>query len=402
MRIEQFYNSIGLFVGPSNNGFLSSTGYTFLTGFLQGTTGNYTGANSGWNMLNSLSRLQNLSTSYDLPKREMVQLGQMGAFSREIIDPPVVKMSFNYLLTNGVNEYRLGFPINGSTAFLSGILSSNSSDMSYYQMIQNEGVDADGATNILGVWTEAIGNGYISEIGFKAAVGGVAEGSVSIEGANYYVYSGVSGFIPSVDPVLGTPNTTWQFALPLPETGQDTLSNQPTVLKYGDITLNMGSLTGTNAGPGVLWNNDIYGDSACHLQSFDISVPLNLEAINELGSKFPYARRPRPPINIKLKISAIMADYQTGNLANYLAQCGGQEFPIYINFNSCSGTVKANVMNFQFNGASLDSQDFSVAIGNKKMVNASFTIPVGAYNDPTHNFFFSGSHIVQTTLGYSY
>ena len=400
-RDEVYYNSIGVYVGPVWQGVFQSTGFHLVTGFTQGTTGNFTGTNSAgaFNLLNPLDRLQNLSTSYDLPKREMVQLGQMAAFAREIVDPPNIKASFNYYLTNGVNEYRLGLPIAGNIPMLSGILNNTSADFNLFQQISAEGVDAQGDINTIAQFVECLGNCYINNIGFKAAVGGVGEGSISLEGSNYVVYSGGGlNYIPSIDPELGVINQTWEFKLPEPYTGQDTLSNQPTVLKYGDITLNLTQATNI---PGALIN-DGGGYAGCHLQSFDISIPTNLEAINELGTKYPYARRPRPPINAKIRVSAIVADMQTGNLANYISQCSNNEFNLWINMYACSGTTRANVLNYQFNGVSVDSQSFSVAVGNKKTLDLEMTCPIGSATDTQHQGYISGSHIISQYNGGPY
>lgn len=370
-RSELYYNNQALFVGPT-----PCTGQHFTSG------------NSGQNLIRELFRITKYNNSFDIPKEDVVQLGQLAAFARVQNSAPNPKWDIEFYTNDGVNEQRLGFPIDGATALLSGILTSLSDDKNYFGLISAEGVDSDGDTNTSAQYVECMGNGYVSNIRYSAAVGGFSMCSVSVEGSNFAVYSGSTGLtIPAVDPVQGTIVSTWNFTIPEPAVSGDSPS-MPTVLKYGDITVNMGSTTGLI---GAIFAS---GPNAAHIQSFDLSVPIPREAILQLGNKYPYARKIRPPFNAVLSISAIQNEHFTGNLYNVINSCAINEYPIYINFNACSGSTFANVFNITCLGASLDSEDFSISAtqGGKKMVTAKFTIPMGGINDVAHQIFLSGTH----------
>ena len=369
MRRELLYQSQSLAVGPS-----PCTGQHFTSG------------NSGQNLIRELFRIEKYGNNFPIPKRDVIQLGQYAAFARVQVDAPTPTWEIEYYTNNGVNEQRMGFPIDGVTPMLSGILANTLDDHNYFGLIVSEGTDAMGDNNTDTQYVECLGNGYVNSIKWRAAVGDFGMTTVGIEGSNYVLYSGSTGnSVPSIDPNVGTANTTWNFTFPEPAVSGDS-PNMPTVLKYGDITMN---LSGLNVGLGAIWT----GTNAAHLQSFELTVPITREAILQLGNKFPYGRVARGPINAQLSITAILNELQTGSLLNLVNQCSVGEFAIGLNYNACSGSTYANVFNINIVGASLDSESFSIGVGQRKTVTANFTCPIGSWNDNNHQITLSGSHI---------
>src|SRR5690606_17085751 len=126
-------------------------------------------------------------------------------------------------------------------------------------------------------------------------------------------------------------------------------------------------------------------------QSFTLSIPLTREPLNRLGSSFAYARKITFPIEATLSVEAIVADLNTGNLADLIASCTQDKYDFNIEMKACVGSNKEDVFNIGIKGAELDEQSFSLSVGDRKTVTINFTIPIGGPQDITNGIFFSGS-----------
>lgn len=364
-RDEVRYQSVAVFAGPS-----PATGFHFSSG------------NSGDNLVKQLHRVDTLSDDFDIPRENVTQFGQLRPFSREIIESPTPTFNFEYYLTNGVNESRLGLDINGAISTISGILNGTQDERNYYALYVPEGNDAVGFTDRSQHVVVGLGNGFVTSFEFTAAVGEFARGSVAVEGANYRIYTGSQDLeIPAIDPTDGTDIENVFFTIPNAVSG---VANQPKVIKYGDVNLDLSDTAG-------LLGATLDGNGKANLQSFTLSIPLDREKLDRLGSSFAYARKINFPIEANLTVEALVADLNTGNLASYIRSCADAEYDFDIDLRACiNNSTKQDVMKFLIRGATLDSQSFSLSVGDRRTVSIPFTVTIGAPQDPK-GIFISGS-----------
>jgi hypothetical protein len=365
-RIQVKYGSAGLFVGPT-----PATGQHF------------DGGNNGTNNVVQLHRVQSFSDNWDIPLENVNQFGQTAAIDKISNTAPTPTFDFTYYPTNGINEYRLGFPIDGVTSIASGILDTTSDEKNYFALFTPEGVDAVPDTDRDNHYVVGLGNGFISSFDISASVGGFMEANVSVEGSNYVVHSNSSGNnIPAVNLEDGAEITTWQYAVPLTTSGT---ASMPTVIKKGDITfegLPGGDLLGVNLGQ-------------ANLQSFNVSVPFGRDALERLGSDFVFARPIQTPIDATVSLDFSVSDLSTGTLANIFNNCDQAVYDFTIKASPCYGSdasADTDEMAIVIKGAFVESQNTSFDIGSARNGSVSFQVPVGAANDTSKGIFLSGSY----------
>jgi hypothetical protein len=364
-RDEIIYQSVALFVGPT-----PATGFHFSSG------------NSGVNHVRQLHRVDTLNDSFDIPSEEIPQFGQLRSFSREIIDSPTPTFEFEYYLTNGINEKRMGFDISGTTSLISGILNGTQDEKNYFALFVPEGNDAVGFTDDAQHVTVGLGNGFLSNIEFSANVGEFARASVSVEGSNYDIIAGSELIeIPAVNPADGEKIDGVFATIPDATSG---VAGMPKVIKYGDVTLDLSSAAN-------LMGATLAGEGSAHIQGFTLSIPLEREALNRLGTKFAYARKINFPVTATLNLEAIVSDLNTGSLADIVNKCSVDEFNFDIHLRACVANDKQNVMKFLVRGATLDAQNFSLSVGDRRTVSIPFQISIGGPQD-TKGIYISGSY----------
>ena len=127
-RNRIIYQSQALFMGPS------STGYHIQTGFLSfpdgASTGplysaddrynmNWTGSparyfrDDTWNrsLIEPLERIQSANFNFTINRQDINEFGQLARLDSLVMESPTVGLDFNYYLTDGGNERKMGFNI---------------------------------------------------------------------------------------------------------------------------------------------------------------------------------------------------------------------------------------------------------------------------------------------------
>lgn len=324
-----------------------------------------------------LFRVQNANYNFNIPRRDIVQFGQLGAISREIIDPPTVALDFSYYLTNVVNEQRLGFVVDGSSTIISGIINAVSDDKNYYLATTPEGTDANGGNPASytdsQVAVEGFGNGFISSYTAECAVGAIPTARVQVQALNYAVVIGDTGFaVPAVNISNGIPISA-TTSLPPAVSG---LATQITALRPGDITV---SITGA------------IGVSIPDLkpQRFTLTVPLTRESLRKLGTRFDYAKVIQFPINASLTVESLMGDPAAGALSNILCNDTAYNLTVTLATPNCSGAGTPAVV-YSLLGAKLDSQNDSTQIGQNKTISTTWSVQITGPTDTARGIFLSG------------
>tara|TARA_Y100000361_G_scaffold154218_1_gene178829 strand:+ start:641 stop:1930 length:1290 start_codon:yes stop_codon:yes gene_type:complete len=388
-----------------------------------------------------LQRVQSANYSFNISRTDVNQFGQLGAIDRIITESPSVSFDTSYLLANMANEARLGFYVTPSGAqgpFRSCITNlTDSTNANYlknfYILNAKEGKDADVTLEVSdsGQYESiiGIGNAGLTSYAIEAAVGGFPTVSVSAEGMNMDFYTGpqgtglpvgvsgasaatrpayyISGVSPAINPVDGTrldPETV-SVALPAPtgnaggQNAAKTAVGEVSVLRPGDLRLFLSKQTTDNVGRSAVstsMNNPDYAGmdiADAHIQSFNISFDLSRSPIEQLGTKFAYARLIDFPITVSLGIDAIVSDLTTGSLAEIIDCDGLFDARIQLNSPDCGEAVSVPdrvAANYILKGIKLDSQSFSLGMGDNKTASLSFSSQIGGPEQSGLGLFMSG------------
>lgn len=353
-----------------------------------------------------LDRVQSANYNFAINRQDINQFGQLARIDSVVLDTPTVNLDFSYYLTDGSNERALGFNVQTgsitSASFLSGMMTEVSGD-NMYVVTSSEGLDANLVNNTGNIQSViGFGNVFVTDYTLDVAVGSLPTVSVTAEASNINAtlsgavrVSGASGaFInggsgiqtlsPAVNPSGGFPYSVGLTGtgVVLPSGTNNTGANTVSALRYGDVTLSLGTINS-----GIL--SDISaGLDGIHIQSASLSVPLARTPLQRLGSKFPYARLVDFPLNVTLNVSAILNEVTAENLAATIDTNPTVDITLAIKKPGVSET--ANAMVYVLKGAKLDSESISSSIGSNKTVDLVFSTQIGGTNDTVNGLFVSG------------
>lgn len=339
-----------------------------------------------------IKRSQSVGWSIEKSTTDVLQLGELARIGTVVTSPPTVSADLSYILTDGAVEKALGFYVQnpsslGEANFASGH-ATTSSGINLYLVEAAEGIDLNSETSLSGKAVVGIGNCFLNNYSVEVAVGSFPTVTVSFDGANvnadsYYHQGSITGTnIPAVDLVNGqalAQNTG--VRLPTPTTGTG-----PIALRPGDVTISWGNLTGTASGLAAPIHN-LNGTDGIRVQNLSLSLPLSRTPIEQLGSRFPFARPVDFPVTATLSVSAIANEQVKRNLAAYLDDTSTNDITIAINQPDGSAAVR-----YTLKGAQFDSESSSIDIGSNRTVDLNFSAQIGGPNTTSRGVFMSGSH----------
>lgn len=355
-----------------------------------------------------LTRVQSANYNFDIARQDVNQFGQLARIDALVLQSPTVSLDFSYYPTDGSNEKALGFFVTNSGGnftteavnFASGQMGA-SSGQNFYIVTSDEGTDINTiSTNtgykLAGKSTIAIGNGFLSNYTFNAAVGQLPTVNVTIEGLNMRssVITGLQSLSatvtgtgnyalsPAINPELGTTKGfTGYLQDPVEATGGAYIS----ALRPGDISLDFTSYNGAESSPIA----KLVGDGAINVQNASLTLPLARTPIERLGSRFAFARVVDFPIVATLNVSAVVSDSTAKNLASMLDDSTKRTITLRVNKPDGSGSP---AMIFNFKGSQLKSESVSSSIGSNKTVDLVFETQVGGPSDANNGIYLSGTH----------
>jgi len=358
------------------------------------------------NSINQLHRVTEINPEWGVTRIDINQMGQLGAIERKV-DDINSNLSLKYYATDGYNEKALGLYVNnaGTISYasgeydmvtpLSGFLSQVTAEKNYFILTVGEGKDAIKPAGTEYTAAErtgehqvmAIGNGFVSNYSFEAAVGGMATASVSVEGTNTnYALTSSGAYIPAINESGCTSTTTYI----LPTAHESASALMPSALKAGDIEL-------------VFLDSNVVGGASftsMSVQNFNISIPLAREALKRLNSRLTYSRELKFPITATIGMSANLSDITEGTLASLLCNDQNNDLLLKLYDSNCvnvSGNCSHGTpaLAFYIKNANLSSQKFSNSIGSTaKTVDLSWEVQMGGIGDYTKGVFISGSDTV--------
>ncbi len=364
-RTRLIFQNLNLYVGP-----LAQSGNT-ATGQM------YTSGNSGINLIAELAHVQSATLNVTMNRTDVQIFGQLARIDNIIINPPTINLDFSYLPNDGYNESIMGLSTQGNS-FLSGILTKATDSKNYFIGISQQGVDADAVSNPNQLDTYAIGNGFISNYTFNAAVNQVTTASVTIDALAVSSYTGSSGLqTPAVDPNTSNPITTWTFQLP---SGVVNPASSISALKPGDITLTFPN--------GLGFLVPLSGQNMINIESVSISVPISREILNRLGSPFGFSREINFPVDCSMQIRAKQTEVQPNSLASLICSDAFYNMSVLLRQPGCQQTGNAALI-LAFNQAKMTSISNGFTIGGDATVDISATCQMGGATS-TNGFTFSG------------
>jgi len=430
--------------------YVSQSGYaTDLT-----ATSGYLGAGGGIGEVNAnsrdavsdLHRVQSANYSFNITRQDVNQFGELAAIDRIITDTPTVSFDTSYILANFDNENKLGFQItpSGSAAStfkscISGLIdtTTNAHQKDYFILTTKEGSDAVSNTtsgkyeSIIG-----IGNGFITSYSSEASVGGLPTVSVGVEGMNMNyntipsgdeisdaglplvplgkgfrmnpnsetAVSGVSGFNPAIDPEDGT-SVDEYVVLPVAEQNASGAGGGLiSALRPGDITLSLIAGGGTDLNSimnssetdeNLLVGADV---KDAHIQSYTLSFDLSRTPIQQLGTRFAFARPVDFPITASLSVDAVLADLTTGSISNLINCDSSYDAVIKMKDPSLCDVAAADrpiAIAYLARDLKIDSESFTSSIGDNKSVTLNFTCQIGGPEQTSVGVFMSGWYNTQ-------
>lgn len=373
-----------------------------------GTLGNLTAAQVAKTgvMPQQLHRVDTFSFDIDIAGgrqdiREFGQLARIGTITLGDLNPA---FSLGYYLGEGENEGNLGFNGLGISAldgslqdqFISGILSEDPAkrEKNLFVLTVKEGADAFASTssftdNPTGRFTTAeraghdvvsLGNCNFESYSLNFAVGEIPRVDIDGTAENLTFDTTSSGlYNPSLNKAGGRADTG-QFMLGTPTTGNmDVL-----VLRPEDVTLSFSKEEFAFGGTDL-------GDM--HVQSASIEVPLSRTPIEALGSAKAVAKPLDFPINVTMSVSALLKNFQEGQIDKILTGSAGAETTnITLNVKGEDGKTKHQ---YVMQKAVMDSQGFSQGLDDNETIDLVFSTQIGGTNQTDQGFFYSGQNANQ-------
>lgn len=393
-RNRVIYQSQALFIAPTSTG--AQVAATGSTGPYGPTTNEDLIGGSG--LLKKLDRVQSCNFNFTINRQDINEFGKLARLDSIVMESPTVGLDFSYYVTDGLNERLLGFNITGGSNDTSTVLNAQSvsgllADLegnNYYILTVQEGEDVVGTasstppanTNTV----VGIGNGFIGEYSFEAAVGAIPTASVTVEGFNIKADADVgnaagaiTGTSPAIDITASPATKLTSLATAYALSGAFTTgSSQVTALRPGDIVLSLPSVSDGFS--------DINGAGSAHIQSFSFTLPLSRTVLQRLGNTFGFARVVDVPINVDVTINAIVSELNTKNIFDNL--CSADKRNMQITLKDCNNT---NRLWFGISGAIFQSETYSENLGDNQTVDLTYTVQIGGANDIENGIFMSGS-----------
>ena len=387
-----------------------------------------------------LLRVQSANYSFNITRQDVNQFGELAAIDRIITDTPTVSFDTSYILANLDNENKLGFEVapSGSeakSAFVSCIAglidsSTNAHQKDYFILTTKEGADAVDNLNT-GKYESVIGigNGFITSYSSEASVGGLPTVSVGVEGMNMNfntiadgtqistvagpvpgkgfrinavsnVLSGISGINPAINPEDGTSVNKYAVLPVATQNASGAGGGLISALRPGDITLSLIAHDASADLDKVMGNSSTADDllvgadvKDAHIQSYTLSFDLSRTPIQQLGTRFAFARPVDFPITASLSVDAVLADLTTGTVSDLINCDNSYDAVIKMKDPSLCNAAAASkpvAVSYLARDLKIDSESFTSSIGDSKSVTLDFTCQIGGPEQKTVGVFMSG------------
>lgn len=124
------------------------------------------------------------------------------------------------------------------------------------------------------------------------------------------------------------------------------------------------------------------------IQSFNLNLPLEREALQSIGYAYPIDRRLNLPVFGSLNLSTIVDNNYSGNLDNIIQRNNNYDILINIYNPSCALTGREIAMQYKIMGAKFKNANYGYNINSKLIGNYSFELDVDL--SPKKSIYLSG------------
>lgn len=270
------------------------------------------------NQVRPLHRVQDFNYGYTIQREDVNSFGQVGRTDSIPIKTPEIFFNFEYLLVDGYNESVCGFVTDGNSQFTCNHLLSNCfAGQNFFILTGPDGYPIVGSNlEDFGdtVHVVGIGNCFLNQYAVTAEVGKMPRARLSYEAFNIKSYTKIiNNPIPAINYRAGDLCPDIKFSIP------DTFDSfsYPKVVGLNDIEyrkaskgISPASIKMSLDDPGLISKqidqDHQHGDA--NVQGFTINVPVANTRMERLGNYFEFARLPKFPSKIEIKINAILSE----------------------------------------------------------------------------------------------
>lgn len=336
--------------------------------------------------------VQSSEISVSIDRQTSKQVGSQQYAIDDIVRSPDVNFNISYLFSPSLpNEYLFGvYQKNKSTApnELKTISPTDlNRDQNFYLIINDRpGEDLlpsfNGSTlrnNFSGITCLSVGNCFLSNYSMNFSLGSIPSVSCSFIGSNvqFVNLTGNTMGIPAINLASGNQVNSGfvnfsNFNVSLPSYASELKIDEWNVLSDanvyrmpvispGDIKLQLENL---QCGGSVLIEDAL-------IQSINIDIPFERTSLYGLGSSYVYNRKPQCPARGTVSLSAIVKNFNTGNLALINRSESDYDFDIFFyNYDNAANTE------IKIENAKINSFSYSMSInGDMRFdVNYSFAL----------------------------
>lgn len=332
----------------------------------------------------NLIRVQSMDYAFNHPAVDIKSIGS-DSFMQQDGESPIIRnadveCNIEYLFSSGENEKSLGIHIGEDGSILKSRFDANysrsSDDINIIAVASNEGLhrDLSNETNYSGYHVIGIGNCFLTNYNYTAAVGQLPRVSVSFKGSNMTFETYDPEELPTLPSIkLGMDNQKSEEKLNLNEEsfGYDIVP-QANVIMPGDIMLNIEKMAGGYGGI------PLEAEDAA-IQNVSLSVPIDRQDIYGFGSNYVFDRKLKFPIMADMSMDVILREYDTGSIESFFTEGAKYNMTIdHTNRYKYSGKYHDVVNQFVIENAQLRSQSYKKQIGGQVEVSTQFAVGISS------------------------
>lgn len=365
---------------------------------------------NGGNQVRQLHRVQAVNHSFQTNFVDINEYGQLARRDKTYLQTPDVTIDFEYCLADGYNEQVAGFVIDGSNPALMRHINYENRlfGQNFFVLQGPDGYDIINSNldNFAGdIGVVGVGNAYLSQYAVTAEVGSLPKARMSFEAANMRSYTNFKNQpVPSLNFKNECLNANVNFSIPdtyesfLYEhlKGIDDIDYKPGSVGVGPSDLRISLDGGGHLSKQLSSIND-YSDGSAHIQGFTINATLGSTKLNRIGTSLEFSRSYNFPMRIEVQVRALLANLRSASSLCDLFQHKRHNLVLLIedprSVCECDGTLKQEHlrMAYYIKGAVLDTEAFSSAVGDNKVVDLNFHCQVGGPEDQNNGMFIFGS-----------
>lgn len=337
--------------------------------------------------LKLLKRIQSSSIGINTPVTRAKQVGSSDFTFERYYSYPQVSVNLNYLLSDNSNELLLGLNATGNIGMLSGLNGQGKDRNLFFLIHDKDGSDADSITSPDGSDVIGIGNCFITNYEISAAVGQLAQATVSFDCLNavFQSYS-ASSITPSIDLRSGTKSTgTYSLAQQnlSPANYLTNQSSRSSALAPGDIKLTFEQPT--------IGGARYSGSVPVSINSISVNIPIERRDLLGLGSNYPYDKKIIFPIIGTVAFDGTFDEPVTGDFSSIFDDENKYDFSVDL-----KTSLGATGFRFEIKDAKIENQSFDLSIGSNMEFKSEFTFAISE----TNGFIVSGASRLSEYISY--